>query len=33
MWIDNPKVQLVIEDVMAKFDPQIVKSNTKLNDT
>ena len=26
MWIDNPKVQLVIEDVLNKFDPQIVKS-------
>ena len=26
MWIDNPKVQLVMEDVLNKFDPQTVKS-------
>lgn len=26
MWVDNPKVQLVIEDVLNKFDPQTVKS-------
>jgi hypothetical protein len=26
MWIENPKVQLVIEDVLNKFDPQLVKS-------
>ncbi len=26
MWIDNPKVQLVIEDVLNKFDTQTVKS-------
>ncbi len=26
MWLDNPKVQLVIEDVLHKFDPALVKS-------
>lgn len=26
MWVDNPKVQLVIEDVLNKFDAQTVKS-------
>ena len=31
MWIENPKVQLVIEDVLNKFDPQLVKSNNKKN--
>lgn len=25
MWVDNPKVQLVIEDVLNKFDPQLLK--------
>ena len=29
MWIENPKVQLVIEDVLNKFDPQLVKSKHK----
>ena len=27
MWIENPKVQLVIEDVMTKFEPHFAKSN------
>ena len=26
MWVDNPKVQLVIEDIFAKFDNELVKS-------
>lgn len=26
MWVDNPKVQLVIEDVLTKIDQQSVKS-------
>ena len=27
MWVDNPKIQLVIEDVLNKFDQTLVKSN------
>ena len=26
MWVDNPKIQLIIEDVLNKFEAQIVKS-------
>lgn len=30
MWVDNPKVQLVIEDVLNKFDAQTVKSEYQI---
>ena len=26
MWLDNPKIQLVIEDVLHKFDATFAKS-------
>lgn len=26
MWVDNPKVQLVIEDILNKIDPTLAKS-------
>lgn len=29
-WVDNPKVQLVIDDVLTKFDPQTVKNDIAL---
>ena len=31
MWVDNPKVQLVIEDVHNKFDLEFVKSKNCLS--
>lgn len=30
MWVDNPKIQLVVDDVLAKFDPITVKAETVL---
>ncbi len=30
MWVENPKIQLVIEDVLQNFDPQITKSEKPL---
>lgn len=30
MWVDNPKVQLVIEDVLVKFDSHTAKNETVL---
>ncbi|CAF0754511.1 unnamed protein product [Brachionus calyciflorus] len=30
MWVDNPKVQLVIEDVLNKLDPQLAKNESIL---
>lgn len=30
MWVDNPKVQLVIEDVLNKLDPALVKNEKVL---
>lgn len=26
MWVDNPKVQLVLEDILNKIDPILAKS-------
>ena len=30
MWVDNPKVQLVLDDVLARFEPATAKAETVL---
>lgn len=30
MWVDNPKIQLIIEDVLNKFDTQTIKNEKAL---
>ena len=32
MWLDNPKIQLVIDDVFQKFDQTVAKSKKQKED-